>query len=148
MKPLLFVLIFIPLASCKDQGQPVEPEDIHNAPGTIVVITEKTSHQVGEPISFAVMNGTESTPYFVHCNYQFAFYIERQQQGEWTDAGNSGIACQAIYPAGMVALPPGEQWADAVVSAQPGTYRLKFLYGQMAGWNEIEYLISNSFEVQ
>lgn len=114
----------------------------------ITATTDRALYRASDKISVVLANNADYSPYLLHCNFRIGFYIEHMKDSEWTDAGNIAITCLALYPSGSLRLEPGNSVIDTFEISRPGLYRLKYPYGRIAGWTELEYIYSNSFTVE
>lgn len=129
------------LLSCKDAG--VKPEK------TLFARTDKSSYSVGESISFRIEGDPYSSAYFWHCNNRIAYGMEKKQPDQqWPPPGNIGLVCLAIYPQGIIELAPTNVIQQSVSWSQPGTYRLRFVFGWDRNDISKESVVSNEFVIQ
>jgi len=129
------------LLGCKDAG--VTPENI------LSVRTDKTSYSVGESINITIKGDQYSSAYFWHCNNRVAYEMQKKQPDQqWPPPGTIGLICLAIYPQGIIELAPTEVIQQSVSWSQPGTYRLRFIFGRDRSDISKESVFSNEFVIQ
>lgn len=121
-------------------------ENTTDPAGDLTAMTDDTYYAGISKIIVTIKNDTKSTVYFSHCDYRFAYYIEKKDSDSWLDNGNVGIICQAVYPDGRISLASMSSIKDTIIfSHSTGIYRLIYPYSFQQNGDLSNLLITNEF---
>ncbi|MCJ7813637.1 hypothetical protein MUP95_10020 [bacterium] len=140
MKYSFIIMIVLLLSACK--------QNINEPFQFLTVNTDKSVYAPNQPIIISLHNDSESTAYFIHCNYQVGFFIEQKVNSIWSEKGSIAVVCLALYPMGVKELLPGMTYTDTITLADSGMYRLKYRFGWQQSNTWADSLFSNEFSVR
>ncbi|MBK7632233.1 MAG: hypothetical protein IPJ23_16305 [Ignavibacteriales bacterium] len=136
----LFFFIVIPLFvySCS--------EDPNNANTGITLKTNKTSYTNNEAITFTVINYNPTTAYLASCCTSVAYYIDKDENGNWVEYSNFGMPCLALCPGIDLSVSFMETIVDSVRVNESGKFRIRTFYNL----DDIQSneLLSSAFTIQ
>ncbi|HMN23979.1 MAG: hypothetical protein IT276_10060 [Ignavibacteriaceae bacterium] len=141
MKPQFFLIIFVLfIYSCS--------EDPNENNQKLKVQTNKSSYQSNDSISFIINNSNSSTAHLASCCTSLAFYIDKNENGNWLEHSNFGLPCLAMCPGIDLTIRYMETITNSLSLNENGTYRIRIPYSFNSNYVFENELISNSFTVQ
>lgn len=96
MKNLIKYFLVIPLVlifsiySCSS-----DPNDTKQK---LTAQTDKSSYFINDTVSFTVKNYNSITAHLASCCTSVAFYIDKNENGVWSEHSNFGLPCLALCP--------------------------------------------------
>ena len=82
--------------------------------------------EVGQRIQVSVVNNSDDDAFLYHCNHRFPIVLERRQNGRWEEFRSyNGPGCLAIFPSGIIHLPPGSAQIDSFIAEAAGEVRIR-----------------------
>ena len=141
MRAVVVGLIFsLTVGGCKDLAT------LQN--NALTSTTDRNSYAINQKITFLISNGSKETIYLPTCCVQLAYYIDRYQNGAWSQFDSVQIPCWRLCPSADIILSPNQPYADSIRLSRPGFYRLRYEYG-LGPFAQIDReFTSNQFTVQ
>lgn len=139
MKTLFFfIVITLFVYSCS-----VDPNSTNAG---LTLKTNKTSYTYNETIKFIINNCNSTIAHLASCCSSVAFYIDKNDNGNWVEYSNFGMPCLALCPGIDLSVSYMETIVDSTAINNGGTFQIRALYN--LGENHTYELISNSFTIE
>jgi hypothetical protein len=110
--------------------------------------TNKSSYTNNDTISFTVKNYNSVTAHLASCCTSVAFYIDKNENGVWSEHSNFGLPCDALCPGIDMTIGYLEVRVDNVFINESGTFRLRIPYSFNQGVNWTDEIVSNAFTIE
>ncbi len=110
--------------------------------------TDRISYTVNQKITFLISNESNQTVYLPTCCVQLAYYVDRYQNGTWSQFDSVQIPCWRLCPSRDIIISPDQAHADSIRLPQPGMYRCRYQYGLAPFAQMDREFTSNQFTVQ
>ena len=136
---ILLVLIFS-IYSCSS-----DPNDTKQK---LTVKTNKSSYVNNDTVSFSVKNYNSITAHLASCCTSVAFYIDKKENGVWSEHSNFGLPCLALCPGIDLTISYLETKVNSVFLNESGTFRFRIPYSFDQGQNWTNEMVSNTFTIQ
>ena len=141
MKPQFFLIIFVFFIYSCSEDQNENNQELN-------VQTNKSAYQSNETISLTINNSNSSTAHLASCCTSVAFYIDKNENGNWVGHSGFGLPCLALCPGIDLTISYMETLTNSFLLNESGTYRIRIPYSFNSN-NVFEFeLISNPFTVQ
>ncbi len=99
-------------------------------------------------VRFELHNTGRLPAYFLGCQTPIAWVLERDRDGQWSEAsGNSALCPANIVPASLL-LEPRESFLDSLRFDLAGFYRLRVWFGSAARAPYEYSVVSGGFEIR
>ncbi len=142
MKYFLFIplVLIFSVYSCSS-----DPNDTKQK---LTAQTNKSSYANNDTIRFAVKNYNSITAHLASCCTSVAFYIDKNDNGVWSEHSNFGLPCLALCPG--IDLTIGYLYikVNSVFINERGTFRLRIPYSFNQGVNWTDEIVSNTFTIE
>jgi len=123
-------------------------EDPNDSNKKFTAQTNKSNYINGEMISFTVKNLNSSTGHLASCCSSVAFYIDKNENGNWVEHTNFGLPCLALCPGIDLTLGYLETIADSITFGENGTFRIRIPYTFNTNQDWTSEIVSNSFIIE
>lgn len=108
----------------------------------------KSNYANGEIIRFTLKNNNSLTAHLASCCTSVAFYIDKNENGNWSEHSNFGLPCLALCPGIDLQIGYLETIADSFNLAETGTFRIRIPYTFNSDQNWNSEIVSNSFIIE
>jgi hypothetical protein len=134
----LLVLIFSLISCSEDQNDNQQ----------LTAKTNKPNYVNGEIIGFTLNNYNSTTAHLASCCTSVAFYIDINENGNWSEHSNFGLPCLALCPGIDLQINYLETIVDSFTLAETGKFRIRipYTFNQDQNWNS--EIISNTFIIE
>ena len=146
MKNLIKYFLAIPLVlifsiySCSS-----DPNDTKQK---LTAQTNKSSYTNNDTISFTVKNYNSVTAHLASCCTSVAFYIDKNENGNWIEHSNSGLPCESLCPSIDLTISFSEAIMDSIVINENGTFRIRIPYTFNPNQDWTGEIVSNPFIIE
>ncbi len=142
MKYFLFIplVLIFSVYSCSS-----DPNDTKQK---LTAQTNKSSYANNDTISLAIVNYNSITAHLASCCTAVAFYIDKNENGTWSEHSNFGLPCLALCPGIDLTIGYLEVRIDNVFINESGTFRLRIPYSFNQGQNWTDEIVSNIFTIE
>lgn len=123
-------------------------EDPNDSNQKLTAQTNKSNYINGESISFTVKNFNSSTGHLASCCNSVAFYIDKNENGNWVEHTNFGLPCLSLCPGIDFTIGYLETIADSITFNENGIFRIRipYTFNTNQGWNG--EIVSNPFIIE
>jgi hypothetical protein len=123
-------------------------EDPNDSNQKITVQTNRSDYTNGEMISFTIKNLNSSTGHLASCCNSVAFYIDKNENGNWVEHTNFGLPCLSLCPGIDFTIGYLETIADSITFNENGTFRIRipYTFNPNQGWTG--EIVSNPFIIE
>lgn len=146
MKNLICYFLVIPLIlifsiySCSS-----DPNDTNQQ---LTAKTNKSNYVNDEIIGLTLNNYSSTTAHLASCCTSVAFYIDKNENGNWSEHSNFGLPCLALCPGIDLQIRYLESIVDSFSLAETGTFRIRIPYTFNSDQNWNNEIVSNSFIIE
>jgi|GEM_PF-6765259 len=140
MKKLFFLMVFMfSLISCSEN---------QNEDQQLSVKTNKSNYVHGEIVGFTLNNYNSTTAHLASCCTSVAFYIDKNENGNWSEHSNLGLPCLALCPGIDLQINYLGTIVDSFNLAETGTFRIRIPYTFNSDQNWNSEIVSNTFIIE
>lgn len=138
--PAVSLVLIFSVYSCSS-----DPNDTNQQ---LTARTNKSNYVNGEIIGFRLNNYSSTTAHLASCCTSVAFYIDKNENGNWTENSNFGLPCLALCPGIDLQIRYLETIVDSFTVVETGTFRIRIPYTFNSDQNWNSEIVSNSFIIE
>lgn len=110
--------------------------------------TNKSIYLNNDTISFTIKNYNSITAHLASCCNSVAFYIDKNENGNWVEHTNFGLPCLSLCPGIDLQISYLESIVNSFTLAETGTFRIRIPYTLNSDQNWNSEIVSNSFIIE
>lgn len=137
--PITIVMLFNVISCSSD------PNDTKQK---LTAETNKSIYLNNDTISFTIKNYNSITAHLASCCTSVAFYIDKSENGIWSEHSNFGLPCLALCPGIDLQISYLESIVNSFTLAETGTFRIRIPYTLNSDQNWNSEIVSNSFIIE
>lgn len=122
--------------------------DINDTNQQLTAKTNKSNYVYDEIIGLTLNNYSSTTAHLASCCTSVAFYIDKNENGNWSEHSNFGLPCLALCPGIDLQIRYLESLVDSFSLAETGKFRIRIPYTFNSDQNWNSEIVSNSFIIE
>jgi len=122
--------------------------DINDPNQQLTAKTNKSNYVYDEIIGLTLNNYSSTTAHLASCCTSVAFYIDKNENGNWSEHSNFGLPCLALCPGIDLQIRYLESLVDSFSLAETGKFRIRIPYTFNSDQNWNSEIVSNSFIIE